>query len=163
MTCFTYQHTLSCHSHHSPSLPLSPVPTTSDHLCHHHDIDTHELQLPSENVYLAHRHTLRLSPFTCYCAIDPVLHYRTHCTVTQHQLPSFRAFWHIQHSHHTPYSLDSASCRFRTCVVDPTSSLRITLSLIQMLLLYLDVVRSFLFWSCISRFVTARLHPFRLN
>src|SRR5438270_11515240 len=43
------------------------------------------------------------------------------------------------------------------------SPLRIALSLIGTLLLYVDVVRSFLFRSCISRFVTARSRPFQLN
>jgi len=49
--------------------------------------DAHELHLPSENAYLAHRHTLRLSLFmrtrtiAHYRTIAPVLRYRTHRTV----------------------------------------------------------------------------------
>src|SRR6266704_2489429 len=41
--------------------------------------DTHELHLPSENAYLAHRHTLRLSLFTRAraCAIALSLQYYT--------------------------------------------------------------------------------------
>ena len=124
--------------------------------------DTHELHLPSENVYLAHRHMLRLSLFThaCACTITPVLCYCTlHHRLTLVAIVSSRR----THPAPSPHSLDSALRRFQTRVVDPMSPLRIALSLIRTLLLYLDVIRSFLFRSCISRFVTARSRPFRLN
>src|SRR6266498_2741074 len=109
-------------------------------------IDAHELHLPSENAYLAHRHTLRLSLFT---RTRTIAHYRSsttlshtsHCRLTLVAIVSSR----LTHPVPSPHSLDSALRRFQTRVVDPMSPLRIASSLVRTLLSYLDVVRSFLF------------------
>src|SRR6266511_2249885 len=114
--------------------------------------DAHELHLPSENAYLAYRHTLRLSLFTHARTIAhyrALSHYRSstmlshtsHCRLTLVAIVSSR----LTHPVPSPHSLDSALRRFQTRVVDPMSPLRIASSLVRTLLSYLDVVRSFLF------------------
>src|SRR5438445_762878 len=63
--------------------------------------DTHELHLPSENAYLAHRHTLRLSLFTCAraCAIALSLQYYTiaHIALTPSPLSPSHFRSHYRH------------------------------------------------------------------
>src|SRR6266545_1541096 len=119
------------------------------HLCNpvHNGVDdAHELHLPSENAYLAHRHTLRLSLFT---RARTITHYRSSTTLshTLHRRLTLVAIVssRLTHPVPSPHSLDSALRRFQTRVVDPMSPLRIASSLIRTLLSYLDVVRSFLF------------------
>src|SRR6266545_1485393 len=110
--------------------------------------DAHELHLPSENAYLAHRHMLRLSLFTRTRTIA-LSHYRSSTTLshTSHRRLTLVAIVssRLTHPVPSPHSLDSALHRFQTRVVDPMSPLRITSSLVRTLLSYLDVVRSFLF------------------
>src|SRR6266511_73455 len=109
-------------------------------------VDVHELHLPSENAYLAHRHTLRLLLFT---RAHTIAHYHSSTTLshTSHRRLTLVAIVssHLTHPVPSPHSLDSALRRFQTRVVDPISPLRIASSLVRTLLSYLDVVRSFLF------------------
>ena len=92
-------------------------------------------------------------------AVTLAVHVRAH----YHTLSHYRSSTMLSHtSHHRltlvaivssrlthpaplPHSLDSALRRFQTRVVDPMSPLRIASSLVQTLLSYLDVIRSFLF------------------
>src|SRR6266540_6248711 len=101
---------------------------------------------PPKNVYLAHRHTLRLSLFT---RAHTIAHYRS-STMLSHTLHRHLTLVAIISSRLThpvplPHSLDSALRRFQTRVVDPMLPLCIASSLVRTLLSYLDVVRSFLF------------------
>src|SRR6266545_5840017 len=56
--------------------------------------DAHELHLPSENVYLAHRHTLRLSLFTCARTIA------VHARTLYHALSHYRSSTTLSHTSH---------------------------------------------------------------